>query len=102
MNGKVRSDLGQLRRHERHRQTLAYRVTIAAGRDETDAMFSTPDRFVARRIRINCIHFKRDRLMGWPRPGALGRRLFTAYEIAFVPSDPAVHAGHTWRVPLSE
>src|SRR5277367_794357 len=102
VNRKFRPHRGEFRRNQRHRQTLADRMTIAAGSREPDAPTIAPNRLVARGVRIDRIHFEGHEPMRWRRTLALGQCLFASDEIEFVPGDPTVHAGHPRGIDLSE
>src|SRR5271156_5465318 len=102
VNKKFRPDRGKFRRYKRHRQTLANPMTVAARSREPDAPPIAPNRLIARGVRIDRVHFEGDELMRRRRSLALRQCLLASDEIAFVPGDPTVHAGHPRSIDLSE
>src|ERR1700722_10522062 len=102
MHAELGADCGGFRRNQRQRQALAYRVAVAAGGYKADHRAQSPDWLVAARIRIVRVAFKRDQLALGRRPLALRKRGLAAEKIAFVPGDPAIHAGHARRTILRE
>src|SRR5580693_8364682 len=102
VNRKFRPDRGKFRRYERHRQTLTNPMTVAARSREPDAPPIAPNRLIARGVRIGRVHFEGDELMRRRRTLALDQCLLASDEIAFVPGDPTVHAGHPRGIDLSE
>ena len=76
-------------------------MAVAARGDEADLAAVPPDRFVARGVGVSA---SISSVTSWwrRRAVALGERRSPADEVALVPGDPAVHAGHARRVGLGE
>src|SRR6185437_4960092 len=102
MDTELGADPGRLRRDERHPQALAKRVAVADGGHEAGHRAYPPNRLVARGVGVERVDLERDQAPLGPRALALRERRLAAEEIAFVPGDPAIHAGHPRRAILGE
>src|SRR5271163_1248753 len=77
-------------------------MAIAARGHEAGHGPGTPDWLIAGRVRVDRVDFERDQLPVRRRTLALHERRLAADELALVPGDPAVHAGHARGIGLGE
>ena len=77
-------------------------VAIGARGHEPDPLAISPDRLIARGIRIVCVNLQRDLHLRGAIAISLCNRTCASDEVALVPCNPAIHRSHARRTILCE